>query len=208
MSPVPHAFPTPLDAYPPAAATLFETLSARVHAEPFNAVTTGIFALAILHTFAAARFTAFAHRVQERHAERQRQLGRPPLPSVLGEVLHFLGEVEVVFGLWAIVLFVAVSGWFGWHTAADYFNGTVNYTEPLFVIVIMALASTRPIIGLAERALRVVARMGRCTPFAWWVTILIVGPLLGSFVTEPAAMTICAAAVGAPVLRSPALGRA
>jgi hypothetical protein len=192
MSLVPPVFPPPLDTYPPAAATLFETLSARIHAEPFNAVATGIFGLAILHTFAAARFTALAHRVQARHAEGQRRLGRPPMPSVLGEVLHFLGEVEVVFGLWAIVLFVAVSAWFGWHTAAYYFNGTVNYTEPLFVIVVMALASTRPIIGLAERALRVIARIGGCTPAAWWVTILVVGPLLGSFVTEPAAMTICA----------------
>jgi hypothetical protein len=56
----------------------------------------------------------------------------------------------------------------------------------------MALASTRPIVLLAEDALRVLARVGRGTPAAWWATILIVGPLLGSFVTEPAAMTICA----------------
>ena len=33
---------------------------------------------------------------------------------------------------------------------------------------------------------------GGGTPAAWWVTILIIGPLLGSFITEPAAMTICA----------------
>ena len=110
----------------------------------------GIFGLAILHTFAAARFTALAHRVQHRHAERQRQLGRRAVPSVLAEALHFFGEVEVVFGLWAIVLLVAITVYFGWHTAAGYFNGTVNYTEPLFVIVIMALASTRPIILFAE----------------------------------------------------------
>ncbi len=86
--------------------------------------------------------------------ERQRQLGRPEVPSVLAEALHFFGEVEVVFGLWAIVLLAAVTVHFGWHTAAGYFNGTVNYTEPLFVIVIMALASTRPIILLAEDSLR------------------------------------------------------
>ena len=34
--------------------------------------------------------------------------------------------------------------------------------------------------------------LGRCTPAAWWLTILTIGPLLGSFITEPAAMTICA----------------
>ena len=56
-----------------------------------------------------------------------------------------------------------------------YFNDTVNYTEPLFVVVIMALASTRPIVGFAEAALRRVAALGGATPAAWWVTILTVG---------------------------------
>src|SRR3970282_1344203 len=56
----------------------------------------------------------------------------------------------------------------------------------------MVLASTRPVVTLAEAGLRRVATLGRCTPAAWWVTILTVGPLLGSFITEPAAMTICA----------------
>jgi hypothetical protein len=56
----------------------------------------------------------------------------------------------------------------------------------------MALASTRPVIGFAESALRRVAAGGGATPAAWWVTILTVGPVLGSFITEPAAMTICA----------------
>ena len=103
-------FPRLLDSYPPAAASLLETLSARLAAEPFNGVATGIFVLAILHTFAAPRFTALAHAVQHRHAARQRQLGRSDVPSVLAEALHFFGEVEVVFGLWAIVLFVAIAG--------------------------------------------------------------------------------------------------
>ena len=56
----------------------------------------------------------------------------------------------------------------------------------------MALASTRPVIGFAESSLRHLATAGGATPAAWWVTILTVGPILGSFVTEPAAMTICA----------------
>ena len=194
--PEPTTFPRLLDSYPPAAASLLDTLSARIAAEPFNAVASAIFGLAILHTFAAARFTALAHGVQHRHAERQKQLGRPEVPSVLAEGLHFLGEVEVVFGLWAIVLLVAITGYAGWHTAAGYFNGTVNYTEPLFVIVIMALASTRPIILLAENSLRVLARVGKETPATWWAIILTVGPLMGSLITEPGAMTICALLLG------------
>jgi hypothetical protein len=189
-------FPRLLESYPPPAASLLETLSARLSAEPFNGVASAIFGIAILHTFAAPRFTALAHAVQNRHAARQRQLGRSDVPSVLAEALHFFGEVEVVFGLWAIVLLAAITARFGWHTAAGYFNGTVNYTEPLFVIVIMALASTRPIILLAEDSLRVLARMGRGTPAAWWAIILTVGPLFGSLITEPGAMTICALLLG------------
>ncbi|HEX4915629.1 MAG TPA: putative Na+/H+ antiporter, partial [Vicinamibacterales bacterium] len=59
-------------------------------------------------------------------------------------------------------------------------------------IVIMALASTRPIINLAEAALRRLASLGGSSPAAWWIVILVVAPLLGSFITEPAAMTIAA----------------
>ena len=76
--------------------------------------------------------------------------GRPPAPSVRRKCCTFSGEVEVVFGLWAIVLLVAMVGYAGWETAKHYFNEQVNYTEALFVVVIMALAATRPIVELAE----------------------------------------------------------
>jgi len=58
--------------------------------------------------------------------------------------------------------------------------------------VIMALASTRPVIVTAETSLRRLAQLGQGTPGAWWIVILTVAPLLGSFITEPAAMTIAA----------------
>ncbi len=102
----------------------------------------------------------------------------------------------MVFGLWAVVLVIAMAAYAGWDTAKHYIDDRVNYTEPLFVVVIMALASTRPIIGFAERSLRRLASLGGATPAAWWVTILTVGPMLGSFITEPAAMTICALLLG------------
>ena len=160
--------------------------------EPFNAIATAIFALAILHTFAAARFATLAHRMQHWHDQRAKARGQQPRPSVRAEMLHFLGEVEVVFGLWAVVLLIATTAYAGWETAKHYVNDTVNYTEPLFVVVIMALASTRPVIGFAQSTLKRVASGGGGTPAAWWVTILTIGPVLGSFITEPAAMTICA----------------
>jgi hypothetical protein len=184
-------FPRNLSSYPAIPQQpLLDILQSRIDIEPFNLIATVIFFLAVIHTFVASRFTAAAHAVQHRHAERMAAHGRPGTPSVVAELLHFLGEVEVVFGLWAVVLLFAIAWVQGWGTATHYLNDTVNYTEPLFVVVIMALASTRPIITLAESWLRALARVGRATPAAWWVAILTVAPLLGSFITEPAAMTI------------------
>ena len=186
-------FPLPLTAYPdPTGQPLAQTFATRIGIEPFNAIATGIFVLAILHTFATARFAAVAHDVQHRHDNEARAAGRAVTPSVRAELLHFFGEVEVVFGLWAVVLLIALTMYAGWDTATHYLNDRVNYTEPLFVVVIMALASTRPIVGFAEGALRRLANAGGGTPAAWWMTILLVGPLLGSFITEPGAMTISA----------------
>ena len=157
---------------------LADTLRAQVEADPFHLAATVIFLLAILHTFAASWIAGLARRA--------------PHGSVGAELLHLAGEVEVVFGLWAVVLLGAMTIDKGWPAATHYVNDTVNYTEPLFVVVIMALASTRPIVNFAESALRRVAAAGGGTPAAWWVAILVVGPLLGSFITEPGAMTICA----------------
>ena len=98
------AFPRPLADYPTVGESLLRTLGARIELEPFNIIATGILVLAIIHTFSAARFGALAHQIQQRHDEKARALGRTSAPSVLAEVLHFFGEVEVVFGLWAVVL--------------------------------------------------------------------------------------------------------
>src|SRR5687767_3746720 len=84
--------PRPLESYPSAAdQSLAAELTARVQLEPFNALATGVFLLAILHTFAAARFAALAHSVQRRHAAKAQARGLAPSPSLRAEVLHFLG---------------------------------------------------------------------------------------------------------------------
>ena len=80
----------------------------------------------------------------------------------------------------------------GWQTPVDYVGHRVDFTEPMFVVVIMALASTRPILSFAERGLRGIAALGRGSVSAWWLSVLIIAPLLGSLITEPAAMTIAA----------------
>lgn len=186
------AFPLPLSSYPQVAqdAGLLQVLSARVEAEPFNLVATAIFFLAILHTFAAKRLTVFAHHVQDAHHAREEAAQQEKTPSVLAEFLHFLGEIEVIFGLWAVVLVAAITWARGWTTASLYLDGSIDYTEPLFVFVIMALASTQPVLDFAEDVLRRIASIGKGSPTAWWLTILTVAPVMGSLITEPAAMTI------------------
>lgn len=192
-----HEFPLPLSAYPsPLSSGLLDTLWLRLQADPFNGIATAVFVIAVLHTFVAARFTEAAHRVQARRDAAAAAAGVPPVPSVTAELLHFLGEVEVVFGLWVVPLMIAIVVARGWDTAVHYLDETVNFTEPLFVVVIMAMASTRPIVELSEVVLGRFANWGRGTPAAWWLAILTVAPLLGSFITEPGAMTIAALLLG------------
>lgn len=196
------AFPLPLSSYAdPVGAGLGAVLASRAAAEPFNVAATAVFILAVLHTFLTARIRHWAHVVEERHraalqlrapAGDLNEDGVPDEVSFGGQVLHFFGEVEAVFGIWAVAL-GAVIAWFkGVPAAVHYIGQTVNFTEPIFVVVIMTLASTRPVLKLAESLLRVAAALGGGRPVAWWLAILTIAPLLGSFITEPAAMTIAA----------------
>jgi Putative Na+/H+ antiporter len=192
------SFPPAISSYGDAGAPLWQTLAGRIVAEPFNIVATLIFFLAICHTFLASRFLSISHRYEREfdaleHAEGNdtKVARRRDSLRFRGALFHFLGEVEAVFGIWVIPLSLSIVAFHGWGTMVHYIDG-VNYTEPIFVFVIMAIASTKPVLRIAERGLAVVAGLGGGTPAAWWLSILTVGPLLGSFITEPAAMTICA----------------
>jgi len=201
-APAETGFPRALSTYAePAREGLWAAISDRAAAEPFNLVATGIFLLAVLHTFFAPKIRHWGHVVDEAHCARlqlrreQRDSdndGRPDEVSFWGQVLHFFGEVEAVFGIWSVALAAAIVWFKGLDTAIHYIGSTVNFTEPMFVVIIMALASTRPVMRLAEQSLRLVAALGGGRPVAWWLAILTIAPLLGSFITEPAAMTIAA----------------
>lgn len=179
--------------------TIGQKLSFRIKEQPFLLVATIIFVLAILHTFVAIPITKLAHKVQHEHDARIRReraaagesAHAHEMVSFKATILHFFGEVEAIFGIWVVVLLAAMFQFFDLATVKSYVMG-VNFTEPLFVVVIMALASTRPVLRFAEGCLSFFARMGKETPGAWWLSLLIVAPLLGSFITEPGAMTIAA----------------
>ncbi|MDG1668882.1 MAG: putative Na+/H+ antiporter [Opitutae bacterium] len=181
---------------------LIERLKLRSAAEPFNLVATIIFILAVGHTFLATTFNKLAHKCEVEHRaaisshNKMYVEGREPV-SFKATMYHFLGEIEAIFGIWLIPLLLTLVFLKpeGFQVAASYVDGR-NFTEPMFVVIIMAIASSRPVIQFAETCLRSVASIGKRTPAAWWLSILVVAPLLGSFITEPAAMTIAALLIG------------
>jgi Na+/H+ antiporter NhaD/arsenite permease-like protein len=190
-------FPPTLDGYGDTDLTgLLAILQNRVEKVPFNLWATLLFVGAIVHTFATHRFRHISHVLERRHEAKVRAGETQNRVSAAARISHFLGEPEVVFGLWTIPLFFTIELFYDRGTAVAYVNEGVNFTEAVFVVVIMTIASTRPILELAERAMRQVARLGGETPVAWWLVLLIVGSALGSFITEPATMTICASLLG------------
>jgi len=165
----------------------------RIREEPFNLVATLIFLAAIIHTFMAGKFMARSHSLRHEHAEKIKR-GEVHRLSVhfRAELFHFLGEVEVVFGLWAVPLMGLIAAFYGWSTVITYIGHDVNFAEAAFVVVIMTLAATRPILKFVESMMAAVSGALGGSLAALWMTILTVGPILGSFITEPAAMTISA----------------
>ena len=144
-----------------------------------------LFAIAILHTFSSKFFERLAH-------------ARPAHAGLW----HLLGEVEVVFGFWALVLIVAMFASDGAAAATRYIDGR-NFTEPMFVFAIMVIAGTRPILRATMAGVRLLARaIPLPGSMGFYFTVLALVPLLGSFITEPAAMTL-----GALILSDSICGR-
>ena len=134
-----------------------------------------VFALALIHTFATGPFERLSQRFP-RH----------------GGMFHLLAEVEIVFGFWAVVLIVALFGLIGFEPALRYVDSR-DYTEPMFVFAIMVVAGSRPILELSEACVRALARiLPLDRSLATYCVALAFLPLLGSFITEPAAMTLAA----------------
>ena len=138
-----------------------------------------LFLVAIIHTFSTKRFEHLA-RINPRYSG----------------ILHLLGEVEIVFGFWAMVLILFMFGIEGKDTAVNYVDSR-NFTEPMFVFVIMVIAATKPILQLSRNTVLLFASwMPVNKEIAIYFLLLTFVPLLGSFITEPAAMTLAAMLLG------------
>lgn len=144
-----------------------------------------LFCAALIHTFSAKLF--------------ERLSGRYPRHSGL---FHLLGEVEVVFGFWAIVLIFVMALVSGGDQALAYAESR-QYTEPLFVFVVMVIAASRPVLHVVMATVKVIAHAlpVRKQIASAWLGLSAV-PLLGSAITEPAAMTIAAIMLAPQVFRA------
>jgi hypothetical protein len=138
-----------------------------------------IFALAVLHTFSTAYFETLA-KSHPKHAG----------------LWHLLGEVEIVFGFWAAILIVFLALVDNLETARHYAS-TRNFTEALFVFAIMVVAGSKPILNFVTHILHALGKVlqtvlrTKSTPTLYFLTLSIT-PVLGSFITEAAAMTLAA----------------
>ncbi len=136
---------------------------------------TVFFAFAVLHTFMTRQFEHLA-RIHPKHAG----------------LWHLLGEVETVFGVWALALILFMAAYVTPQEALRYLENR-SFTEPAFIFVIMVIAASRPVLDFAGAILQWLSRLIPLQPpNAYYLTVLSVGPLLGSFITEPAAMTLTA----------------
>jgi len=133
------------------------------------------FAAAILHTFLAGRFKSLAEKNGSHTG-----------------FWRLLGEVEIAFGLWA-ALFLFLLGLASGPGAAVKYLESASLAEPAFVFAVMIVASTRPVVDLAMRIItRTADKLPGPKGMTTCFTALSIGPLLGSFITEPAAMTVTA----------------
>jgi len=143
-----------------------------------NYLATVLFACAVLHTFCTKKLINLANRY--------------PAGSMQENLFHFLGEVEVVFGLWAAI-FIAIWSFRSGTASAAHYLEEVNYTEAAFVFVVMCMAATKPVLHFSRILISFLAKaLPLPNRMALYLSSLVAGPLLGSLITEPAAMTVTA----------------
>lgn len=135
------------------------------------------FGLAILHTFSTKFFETLSKKEQY---------------SAYSGILHLLGEIEIVFGLWAMIFILGHFVMLGKQPTIDYIESR-DFTEPMFVFVIMIIAGSRPILYFANKLVNILAKLLPISQSAgFYFLSLAFLPLMGSFITEPAAMTLAA----------------
>lgn len=138
--------------------------------------------------------TGFIHSLISRNLQsvfntkREYRIKQTPV-TLTQQLTHFCSEIKAIFGIWVIPLVASITFLYDWEASINFLN-TRNYTEALFIAVIMTIASSNPIIKLMESLIDKMASFWGGSAGAWWVTLLIIGPVLGSIITEAGAMIV------------------
>lgn len=136
------------------------------------------FGSALLHTFSCSLLQRYSERF--------------PRGSVIYRVFHLLSELELVFAVWGVIYLLGLAALNGPGASFDYIK-QLNFAEPGFIFVILTLCATAPVLAMAERVIELVSMILPFSPqMSFFAVSLILGPLLGSLITEPAAMTVVA----------------
>ncbi len=141
-----------------------------------------LFGCALLHTFCVSFFATLSKKY--------------PAGSAHEAFFHLISEVEIIFGFWAF-LFLAVWSILEGFAPVIAYQEKLNMTEPLFIFCIMILASTRPVVSITRNLIlwlsKILSKIVPVNPLlVQFFVLFTLGPLLGSLVTEPAAITIVA----------------
>lgn len=153
-------------------------LESQLNPSLFQILALVTFVLALIHSFSCS----FIHKFALKHPEL----------SLKRRILMVLSEVELVFAFWVIPLMIAL---FTTQSTRDALSSLrhLSFNEPLFVFLIMLASATKPVLKTAEFITHVFTELLPLPPYLEpYFVICGIIPLLGSFITEPAAMTVCA----------------
>lgn len=139
------------------------------------------FFCAVIHTFLVNQINSFSNQLTSVPAKK---------------IFQFLGEVEIVFGFWAFLFLLILALLRGPNISVEFLDA-VDFKEAVFVFVIMCMAATKAVLYTAKKGIHLLAAaVSRVLPVSFgsalYSSIFIVGTLIGSLITEPAAMTVCA----------------
>lgn len=150
---------------------------------PLMQLSTVFFVLAVLHSLFANSF--------------RRQSTRFPEGSIGANFWKILGEVELSFGIWAALFLTSIAINAGKEELISYVD-SLDFTECAFIVAIISIAASAPILRLTSKMISTLSRsISKAFPpisqsHAFYFCALAFGPLLGSLITEPAAMTVTA----------------
>jgi len=149
-----------------------------MHPDFTEICSTILFFIAIIHACLINKFRMIANRYT---------------PKTKSYILWYLfSELELVFGFWSFVFLAIFTFSSGIHPTIGYLK-SLDFSGPIFIFMIMCVSATRPIIVFAEKMIAFGTKLLPLSfGLSFYMTTMIIGPLLGSFITEPAAMTITA----------------